>query len=71
MENKSTDCCGLASELKSRSDSRTAVCDGGSSIESSLESLTDTAHSEGISETRDTLLLILEAVRHAEVARPF
>ncbi|VDK74833.1 unnamed protein product [Litomosoides sigmodontis] len=66
VENKSTDCCGLASELKSRSDSHIAVCEAGSSIESSLESLTDTPNSKGINET-DTLLLILEAVRHAEI----
>lgn len=75
MENKSTDCCGLASlaELSHSelSDSRLTVCEAGSSMESSSESLTNTLHSEVISETRDALFLLLESVRHAEVFGPF
>ncbi|VBB26413.1 unnamed protein product [Acanthocheilonema viteae] len=73
MENKSTDCCDLASpeelshsELMNRSDSPLVVCEAGSSFESS-GSLTDTTQLEGIRETRDILLLILESVRHAEI----
>ncbi|CAG9531385.1 unnamed protein product [Cercopithifilaria johnstoni] len=74
LENKSTDCRGLASpaelshsELMGKTDSRLVVCEAGSSIESSSESLTDTPHPEGISEASDTLLLMLESVRHAEI----
>uniref|UniRef100_A0AAF5PJX3 Uncharacterized protein n=2 Tax=Wuchereria bancrofti TaxID=6293 RepID=A0AAF5PJX3_WUCBA len=73
MENKSTDCCGLASfsesysELMSRSDSRLTLCQARSSTESS-ESVTDTLHREEISgETKDILLLMLDSVRHAEI----
>ncbi|VDK70772.1 unnamed protein product, partial [Onchocerca ochengi] len=73
MENKSTDCCGLTSlselphsELMNRRGSHLAACETGSSGESSSENLTDTLQSERRSETKDTLLLMLDSVRHAE-----
>ncbi|EFO25274.2 hypothetical protein LOAG_03212 [Loa loa] len=74
VENKATDCCSLASraelshsELMSRSESRLAVCETGSSIESSSGNLIAKLHPEEISETKDTLLLMLDSVRHAEI----
>lgn len=77
MENKSTDCCDLTSTAEllhsnfmGGSDSRLVVCEAASSIELSSGSLTNTLHPE-ISETKDTLLLMLDSVRHAEVVRSF
>uniref|UniRef100_A0A0R3RSV2 Coiled-coil domain-containing protein n=1 Tax=Elaeophora elaphi TaxID=1147741 RepID=A0A0R3RSV2_9BILA len=74
VENKSTDCLGLDSpaelshsELIDKGDSHLAACEAESSIAASSGSLTDEPYPEGICETRDTLILMLESVRHAEI----
>ncbi|KAM3728817.1 Microtubule-associated tumor suppressor [Dirofilaria immitis] len=70
METKSTDCCGLAlfaglsnSKLMDRHDS---VCEAGSNNGSPSGSL-DVLQPGRISEAEDTLLLMLDSVRHAEI----